>query len=274
MENAKTSEKTQKMTFAGCPTIRYNNCMQRVNILKATMAAVLALLTTGSYAEPAAPPPEVNAFSANTEVLDIPTASTMYGRMFNLNLRMFRGGGLLLKGTASAKDTFVFGFSLLANNVIGSGSITVPEDPKVLLKLRIINDTRNGLQAALGWDDSRYDATRGRGVYAVVSKELSVSSFYLTGHGGAGMTGLRDGYRTKDDLNLFAGLTGSFNEDFFLGVEFDDWLYTNKAAGIRNGSLNTLIGFAWDVSLKLEMGFKNLGRGSAYNRILKISYTF
>ena len=274
MENPQTGEKTQKMTFAGCPAIRYNKHMQRVNTLKTTMAAVLALLSAGVYAEPAAPPPETNAFSANTEVLDIPTASTMYGRMFNLNLRMFEGGGLLLKGTASAKDTFVFGFSLLANNVIGRGNITVPEDPKVLLKLRIINDTRKGLSAALGWDDSRYAFTRGRGVYAAVSKEADMSGFYLTWHGGAGMTGLRDGYKTKDDLNLFAGVTGSFNEDFFLGLEYDDWLYTNKAAGIKNGSLNAMIGFAWDVSLKLEMGFKNLGRGSVYNRILKISYTF
>jgi len=262
------------MTFAGCPAFRYNNYMQRANITTATLAAFLALFSTGAFAEPAAPPPEENAFSANTEVLDIPTASTMYGRMFNLNLRMFRGGGLLLKGAASAKNTFIFGFSLMANNVIGSGNVTVPEDPKVLLKLRIINDTKNGLQAAIGWDDSRYDATRGRGVYAAVSKDLAVSGLYLTAHGGAGMTGLRDGFQVKNDLNMFAGLTGSFNEDFFLGLEYDDWAYTNKAAGIRNGSLNALVGFAWDVSLKLELGFKNLGRGSDYNRILKIVYTF
>ena len=287
MENAQNREKTLKMGFAGHPPIGYNVLMQRANILLTTAMVTSMLVSAGARCEPTAPPPEENAFSANTEVLDVPTASTMYGRMFSLNLRMFQNGGLLLKGAASAKNTFIFGFSLLANNVIGRSNVTIPEDPKVLLKLRLFNDTKNGFQGAIGWDDSRYDTisekgapkteygTRGKGVYAVVSKDLNMSSFYLTAHGGLGVTGLRDGFKAEDDLNLFAGLTGSINEDFLVGLEYDDWLYTSKPSkDIKNGSFNAMVGFAWDVSLKLELGFKNLGQGSYSNRILKIVYTF
>ena len=268
------------MSFAGHTPIGYNVHMRRAHILLTTTLAISTMVSAGVRSEPAAPPPEENAFSANTEVLDIPTASTMFGRMFSLNLRMFQNGGLLLKGSASAKNTFIFGFSLLANKVIGSGNITVPEDPKVILKLRLFNDTKNGFQGAIGWDDSQYDnitkttyATKGRGVYAVLSKDLNMSSFFLTAHGGLGVTGLRDGFQTKQDLNPFVGLTGSINEDFLVGLEYDDWLYTNHPV-IKNGSFNAMVGFAWDVSLKLELGFKNLGQGSYSNRILKIVYTF
>jgi len=233
----------------------------------------------------AVPPPEVNAFAANTEVLDVPTGSTMFGRMFGLNLRMYRGGGVMLKAAASWKNTLMGGFSTLANNLIGSGKIDFPDDPPVraFVKFRFLNNPKMGLQAAFGWDDSSYDVMRGRGLFAVVSRDLSVSGFYLTAHGGLGMVHLRD-YKSDRDTNAFVGISGSLSEDFTVGLEWDDFLYeptkgeiadNPMLAQIKHGSCNAVAGFAWDVGLRIELGFKNLFKGvAAHHRIAKIVYTF
>ncbi len=247
-----------------------------VTALLANVVALYFLASPAAGAEPAPLPPEESAFSPVIDIFDVPTASTMYGRMFNLNMRFFRNGGILGKAAASFKNSLMLGLSVRANNVIGSGAVDFPDDPpfRAFIKYRFLNNARNQIMAAVGWDDQGYDVTRGRGLYGVVTKELEMSGFYVSAHAGMGMVLLRR-YQPAKDTNIFAGVTGILSEDFTLGLEYDDIIYRNKDVHLQNGSFNIAVGFAWDVGLRLEIGFKNMFRGmAAHHRVLKISYTF
>lgn len=246
-------------------------------------------------AGPASAGPEQAAFAPSTEVSDIPTAATLYARMFNLNTRLFRGGGLVLKASASFNNSLQLGVGFKANNLIGGGDITLDDQPEqvvsALAKLRLISMPAIGLQAALGYDGMGYDITRKHGIHGVVSKDVSAGILIFRAHLGVGVVRFRDAQADRD-INAFCGISGALSEDLHLGLEWDDMFYNDKwvntgggtggqpgltsSERLRDGgSFNAMIGYAWDVGLRLELDFKNLFRGRrAYHRVFKILYTF
>lgn len=212
--------------------------------------------------------PEQATFAPELEVADIPTASALYARMFHLNFRAFRGGGILIKGLASFNNSLSLGLALKASNVIGNGRVQVDDEPvRALAKFKLFAIPRAGIQAAAGYDGMPYDVTRQKGLYGVMSKDLAAGVFFLRAHAGAGAIRFKS-FDAGEDVNLFFGVSAALSEEISLGVEYDDVLY-------RDGSVNAVLGYAWDVGLRLELDFKSLFRGvNDYYRVLKILYTF
>jgi len=212
--------------------------------------------------------PEETTFQPNLEVVDAPTASVPYARMFHMNFRAFRGGGIMVKALASFNNTLMLGLGLKADNVIGSGSVHFDDEPVgAVARVKFISLPRTGLQVALGYDAMSYDATRQKGLYGVLSKDLGAGDLQARAHAGAGAVRFRK-FNSDNDVNVFFGLSAALSEEFLLGMEYDDVL-------LDDGSVNASVGYSWDVGLRIELDFKGLFRGvKAYHRMLKILYTF
>lgn len=244
--------------------------------LRPCVAEVLLGVALAARAS-AGPNPEQAAFAPDLEVVDAPTASVAYARMFGLNVRMFRGGGIVAKATATFNNSLQLGAGIKAANVIGSGNVAFDDQTEqvvaALVRLRVINLTGPQLQVSIGYDGMGYDVTRKHGLYAVASKDLGAAGLVFRGHAGAGAVRFR-GFDTRNDLNLFAGLSAALSEEIRLGVEYDDIVHDD---GIGKGYFNAGVAYAWDVGLRLELDLKALFRGTGptgYHRVLKILYTF
>jgi hypothetical protein len=116
----------------------------------------------------------------------------------------------------------------------------------------------------------------------VVTKDVSAGILTFRLHGGVGAVRFRNA-KSDRDINAFCGLSGALSEDLHLGIEWDDMFYRSGAIAssqgtrldVHDGSVNAMIGYSWDVGLRLELDFKNLLRGKdAYHRLFKVLYTF
>lgn len=241
---------------------------------RAWPGCALALMLAGPVAAAGSPPPEQTAFAANLEVGDVPTASTLFARMFHLNVRMYEGGGILAKAAASFNNSLMLGLGVNADNVIGSGRVNFSDNPvQAVAKVKLFDPPGGRTAVALGYDGNAYDATRQRGVYGVLSEQVGGAGLVARIHAGAGVLRFRNFAATRKtdpgpDVNAFLGVSAALSEDVFLGAEWDDALW-------HDGSLNASIGYSWDVGLRLQLDFKDLVRKSSpSNRLLKILYTF
>lgn len=225
-------------------------------------------LAAASGASAAPVTPEQSTFAPNLEVVDAPTASTLYARMFHLNFRAFRGGGIMMKATASFNNSLSLGLGLKANNVIGNGNVSFDDQPvAAVAKLKLITLAAYGITTAVGYDGLAYDSTRQKGMYGVLSKDLNTAGLIFRAHGGAGAVRFRN-FNSRTDINVFAALDAALSEEMFIGAEYDDMTW-------HHGSFNMAGGYAWDVGLRLELDFKSLFRGvKNHYRVLKILYTF
>ena len=239
-------------------------------------AGVLLAACAFQPAPAGAAPAEAGAgFTPALEVADTPTASTLFARMFHLNFRFFRGGGIVTRATAAFNNSLQLGAAFKANNVVGSGRVTFDPQPEqvvaVVAKIRVLNMAGQRIQIAAGYDGMAYDVTRKRGVFGVLSKELSPGDFIFRAHAGVGAVRFRTAPTASTPgplANLFAGVTGSLSEELHLGLEYDDMRW-------QDGSFNAMVAYAWDVGLRIEVDFKSLFRGlPAHHRVLKIQYTF
>jgi hypothetical protein len=237
--------------------------MNRHFYIGIALALAIAPLARG-----AAVTPEQSTFAPNLEVVDDPTASTLFARMFHLNFRAYRGGGIMMKATASFNNSLSLGLGLKAGNVIGNGNVTFDDQPvAAVAKMRLIALPAMGITTAVGYDGLAYDTTRQKGVYGVVTKDLQPGGLIFRAHAGAGAVRFRS-FKTNRDVNLFAAVDAALSEELFVGAEYDDMLF-------QNGSFNLGAGYAWDVGLRLELDFKSLFRGvKNHYRVLKILYTF
>ena len=250
--------------------------MSGMNRVARALPVCLLLLLPGGPA-PAAPNPEQATFAPDLEIADVPTASVAYARMFNLNIRMFAGGGIVTKAVASFNNSLQLGVGFKANNVIGSGNITFDDQPEQVVaavaKLKVVTLPGPRLTLAVGYDGMGYDGTRKHGLYAVGSKDLGAGALVFRGHAGAGAVRFR-GFNARNELNLFAGVSAALSEEIRFGLEYDDMLYDD---GTGKGSVNGAVAYAWDMGLRLELDLKRLFRGTGptgYTRVLKILYTF
>jgi|GEM_PF-3191859 len=121
------------------------------------------------------------------ELIDIPTAYTFQRGDLGLDFRIYDAGGVMSKVQLGIVDVLSLGLSLSIDGMIGSGQLNVPKGrPGIIAKLRIIDETtmKSLPTITLGYDDSLYANFMGKGVYVVVSKEISVSKMFFHVHGG------------------------------------------------------------------------------------------
>jgi len=202
-----------------------------------------------------------------TDLIDVPTAAMIPGASYDTALRLYSGGGVLLRVRVGLRESILFGFSFGGTNVLGTGDPDWNPRVEFLIKGLLLRESYLGPALALGYNSQGYgrydDGTdryhvKSRGFYAVASKH-----FLFLGdvgfHGGVNYSLERDD--GDEEVNLFFGLEKSIHSHLDLLVEYDvatNDNETNELFGEGRGYLNA--GLLWRVTdtLHFEIDFRNL----------------
>lgn len=209
----------------------------------------------------------------NIDIVDTPTSNTLLRGMYNFHMRFYEGGGVLTRAWVGFANTFMIGATFNLDNVIGVGTITGRE-PKVLAKLRIIEDSAAFPALALGYEPQAFGfyglvasdsySVRPIGAYAVVTKQIGI----LNLNAGICNHNVWNNFALNNDLGIFAGGIVMLNPDFAVLAEYND------ITSLTTNSLNFGFRYAFAPELRIELDLKGLtGAPENYVRNLRIDYT-
>jgi hypothetical protein len=227
------------------------------------------------------------------QLVNTPTAGVLGRGQYEVGMRMFANGGVLANINVGMTSRFMIGISFGGENFIGSGKVTFNPQPGVDVRYRIIEESMAAPAVTIGFDNqgfgpylkrvkatdttattvNRY-AQKARGLFAAASKNYAFMG-NIGFHGGFNwdLTEKKD----KDtQLNFFAGVDKSINEELSIVGEYDRALNDNRnIVGHKRGYLN--IGaklnfhkvFVEFLMTDLLNNSKEIGR---YSRELKLSF--
>ena len=232
------------------------------------------------------------------KLIDCPTAGCLEKGQYDFELRIFPQGGVLAGFSVGLFDRFTMGVSYGGINIIGSEHIEWNEQPGVLLKYRLLEESFIMPAIALGFTNQGYGAWvedvaspsvrsvytierytfKAKGLFAVAGKNFEMAQLGTIGfHAGVTYNSIED----KDDENLsaFLGLDKSLNEELTLIAEYD--LGTNDngdfSIGKDRGYLNASV--RWTFAQKLAVEFllkdilQNRKNATDPSREIRIMYT-
>jgi hypothetical protein len=209
----------------------------------------------------------------NIDIIDTPTSNTLLRGMYNFHMRFYESGGVLTRAWVGFANTFMIGATFNLDNVIGVGTITGRE-PKVLAKLRLIEDSAAFPSLAVGYEPQSFGvfvggatsaySVRPIGAYAVVTKQLGIINL----NGGVNNHNVWTNFSFSGDLGAFAGATVMLNTDFAVLLEYND------LTSSTTNSLNLGFRYAFAPELRIEVDIKGLqGDSTKYVRNLRLDYT-
>ena len=206
------------------------------------------------------------AISEQRTLINRPTAGSLERGSYDIELRMYPGGGLLGTISVGLTERITFGTSFGGLNIIGEGDVIWNPRPEANLKYRLMEETYSAPALSIGfngqgfgkWDEDlkRYQI-KSPGVYAAVSKNYSMIG-NLGFHAGVNLSFEKDD--GDEDVNLWVGFDKSINEEIsFLG-EYDFAINDNSdnALGSGNGYLNAALRWAFVENLIIELNVNNL----------------
>jgi len=217
-------------------------------------------------------------------LINRPTAGSLARGSYDIELRVYPGGGLLGGVAVGLTDRVTFGATYGGLNIIGEGDVEWNPRPEVNFKYRLIEETYSAPAISIGysgqgygaWSDSlnRYQI-KSPGIYVGLSKNYSMMG-NLGFHAGANKSfEIDDG---DNDLNLWVGFDKSINEEISLLGEYDFALNDNSdnSLGSGNGYFNAAIRWSFVDELVIEFDVNNvLGNRvdrEAASREIKIIY--
>ena len=206
------------------------------------------------------------AISEQRTLINRPTAGSLERGSYDIELRMYPGGGLLGGIAVGLTERITFGTSFGGLNIIGEGEVIWNPRPEANIKYRLMEESYTAPALSIGysgqgfgkWDEElkRYQI-KSAGVYAALSKNYSMVG-NLGFHGGVNLSLEKsDG---DEDLNFWIGFDKSINEEIsFLG-EYDFAINDNEnnALGSGNGYLNAALRWAFVEELIIELNVNNL----------------
>jgi len=234
--------------------------------------ALLALSLNGLAAGAWAKKGAYAADPSNFEMVEAPTAYTLLHGGYSVLLRMYEGGGVIVKGDIGFHRYFQFGFSGNATNVVGQGHIEVQE-PRLSIKVKPLSQGRRcPVAMAVGWDDRGYGVSVDRrfypglqkGLYAVVSREFKEAG-YLQLHAGANVVRPGSHYDSQRDLGAFGGMSFALSHTISLTAEVDK-LFTDF------WQVNSGVLFNLGESVRLGMDLREMNRSESFTRLLRLEY--
>ena len=206
------------------------------------------------------------AISEQRTLINRPTAGSLERGSYDIELRMYPGGGLLGAIAVGLTERITFGTSFGGLNIIGEGDVIWNPRPEANIKYRLMEETYSAPALSIGfngqgfgeWADSlkRYQI-KSPGVYAALSKNYSMIG-NLGFHAGINLSLENDD--GDGDVNLWVGFDKSINEEIsFLG-EYDFAINDNSddALGSGNGYLNAALRWAFVEELIIELNVINL----------------
>lgn len=206
------------------------------------------------------------AISEQRTLINRPTAGSLERGSYDIELRMYPGGGMLGGISVGLTERITFGTSYGGLNIIGEGEVIWNPRPEANIKYRLMEESYSAPALSIGFNGQgfgKWDETRKRyqikspGVYAALSKNYSMVG-NLGFHAGVNLS-LEDD-DGDGDPNLWVGFDKSINEEIsFLG-EYDFAINDNEdnTLGSGNGYLNAALRWAFVEELIIELNVNNL----------------
>jgi len=245
---------------------------------------------------PPAPPAAMGSSIELQKLVDAPTAGCLKKGQYSFELQVFPQGGVLAGFAVGLFDRFTMGVSYGGIDIIGSDQVEWNEQPGVLLKYRLFEESLVMPAVALGFSNQGYGAWmenvastpqrtassrymfKAKGMFAVAGKNFAIQSLGTMGfHGGITYNAIED----DDDRNLdgFFGVDKSLNEELSLLVEYD--LATNddgvfsvgRDRGYLNGALHWTIANKLAVDILIKDILNNRIGATSPSREIRITYT-
>jgi len=231
--------------------------MERTILLFSILVFLLAPVLTAQPAQP-------------RKLLDCPTAGLLPRGSFDVELRIFPGGGVLGGISVGLTERLLLGVSYGGENVISEENIQWFPQAGVSVKYRLIDESLALPALAAGFDTQGYGAyvegddidrfaIKSKGFYWVASKNYKVLGAAMGLHLGANYS-LED-EDGDNDPNVFLGVDKEFNQELSLVGEYDfafndDRKLSNFGKG--NGYLGLGVRWSFGEQLTLELDFMNL----------------
>ncbi|MDI6785788.1 MAG: hypothetical protein QMD92_03670 [bacterium] len=209
-----------------------------------------------------------------TELVNVPTSSTIAKGFIDLNFKMYNEGGVFVKLDLGISNRLMLGTSLDIEKAIGNQKVKCNFPPFISAKYCLTDGTKHipGVVAIgynpLGYstydDKDRTDSKELKGPYVSFTKPILPLG--LNGHFHAGIN--FDTHAFKDSC-LYFGIDLSINPELLMIFEAN----SIKFSGDDEKKYRTHAGIRYAISQQFEVGidFKDLSKGSV-TRQLKIRY--
>lgn len=265
---------------------------------KFVVVSLMALSVLALAQEEAAPIVENQAPGIEIQkLIDSPTAGCLKKGQYDFELHVFPQGGVLLGFAVGLFDRFTMGVSYGGVGIIGSEPVDWNEQPGVLLKYRLFEESFIMPAVALGFSNQgrgawveeahRVSASgyiggrytyKAKGLFAVAGKNFEIVSLGTFGfHAGIAYNTIED----DDDGNMsaFLGFDKSLNEELTLLMEYD--LATNDngdfSIGKDRGYWHAALRWTFANKLALELLLKDILKNDKFatdpSREIRIMYT-
>lgn len=205
-------------------------------------------------------------------LVDCPTAGLLPRGSFDVDLRLFPGGGALGRISVGLTDRLLLGVSYGGEKIISEEKIHWFPQPGVSIKYRLLEENYALPALAMGFDSQGYGAyvendsisryeVKSKGFYWVTSKNYKVLGTPMGFHLGANYS-LEDD-DGDDDPNLFFGVDKGLNEEVSMVAEYDFAFNDDRKLanfGKGNGYLDLGVRLSFGDRLSLEFDFMNLAK--------------
>ncbi len=147
-----------------------------------------------------------------------PTAGGLNYGEYNVNFRMYKGGGLLTRAVFGVLQGFNVGFSWDVESLIGSETAK-GRDPNLYLKMDLFRGNHAFPKVSLGYDRQGYEWNESTGTstqkyliepmsfFLVMTKELFFPNFFVTGGANYNKDLAKNSDSFRDKINSFAGFS-------------------------------------------------------------------
>ncbi len=194
-------------------------------------------------------------------LMDTPTAGTLDRGMYEIGMRLFPGGGLLLSADVGLGGRFLIGVSYGGKNIIGRGEIRWYPQPGVHARLRVVDENLILPAVTLGFHSQGYGSyldsfnryeVKSRGFFVAASKHYR-AGFLLGLHGGLNYSLEReDG---DEDVDAFVGASLSLSPQFELLGEYDFAWNDNEPGSVGRGRGFLNLGCRWWAGQQISIDF-------------------
>jgi hypothetical protein len=206
------------------------------------------------------------------KLVDCPTAGLLPRGSFDVDLRLFPGGGALGGISVGLTERLLLGVSYGGEKIISEEKIDWFPQAGISIKYRVLEENYALPALAVGFDSQGYGAyvendsisrysIKSKGFYWVASKNYKILGASMGLHLGANYS--MEDADGDDDPSVFLGLDKEFNEEFSVVIEYDFAFNDNKKlSGFGKGNGYMDLGLRWSFGdrLTLELDFMNLTR--------------
>lgn len=239
------------------------------NAGKLTLLSIL-LFSSMSFAQEIEPPQpqEVSLLEAR-KLIDAPTAGLLPRGSFDVDMRIYPGGGVTTIMDIGITPRLMIGLSYGGEYVISERKPDWYPDMEFAVKLRLLHETYLLPAMAVGYDgqgNGPYDdslkryAYKAKGFYGVISKNYLMAAEIPVGlHGGINYS-LEDGDKDRD-ISIFFGCDMRLAQGLGLTGEYDLATNDDKSGNLYGkgyGYLNVGIQWFFSNNLLMEFDFKNI----------------